>query len=363
MVKSPTLPQAHAAGTEDLNPAARARRYIRQEIFRPIGAGGQQKLAEAHVAIVGCGALGSAAADSLARAGVGHLTIIDRDYVELHNLQRQALFDEADVAQRTPKAIAAASRLHGVNSDIEITPVVADVNSGNIAALTASANVLLDGTDNFETRYLINDLAVKTGRAWVYGGVISGGGVTMTIRPGISPCLRCVFPAAPEAGSAPTCDTAGVLGPAVHLIAALQSAEILKLAAGAADAVNSGLVSVDLWNLDFQAVPLGGRDPECPCCGLSRFDFLDRLPVASESILCGHDAVQVRPYPAVHVDLDELAARLRPIGEVTANRYLVRFSEPGSAIELTIFPDGRAIVKGTEDPGVARTIYAQYIGV
>ena len=363
MEKQTTTVERALPGSKDLDPAARARRYVRQEIFSPIGVHGQARLASAHVAIVGCGALGSAAADSLARSGVGRLTIIDRDYVELHNLQRQSLFDENDVLERAPKAIAAAERLKRINGDVEITPVVADVTSGNIESLTAGAEILIDGTDNFETRYLINDLAVKTNRPWVYGGVIAGGGATMTIRPGVTPCLRCVFPIAPEAGSAPTCDAAGVLGPAVHVIAAFEASEAIKLAVGAAEQTNAGLISIDVWNLGFHATPLGEPDPECPCCGHRQFTFLDRPSIASEAILCGHDAVQVHPHPPVRLDLDELAARLRAIGEVSANRYLLRFSEPNSERELTIFPDGRAIIKGTEDPAEARRLYARYIGV
>jgi adenylyltransferase/sulfurtransferase len=341
----------------------RSRRYIRQELLPQFGRDGQARLTQTHVAIIGCGALGSAAADSLARAGIGRLTVIDRDYVEIHNLQRQTLFDEADVAGRIPKAVAAAERLNRINSNIAIDPIVTDVNSGNIAELTAGADLLLDGTDNFETRYLINDLAVKTGRPWVYGGVIATGGITMTIRPGISPCLRCVFPDPPEPGSAPTCDTAGVLGSAVQVIASIEVSEVIKLAVGANAAVNRGLLSVDLWSLDFRSIDVGARNPECPCCGRSDFEFLDRPAGASETVLCGHDAIQVRPQAASAVDLDQLAARLRPIGEVKSNRYLVRFTEPGANRELTIFPDGRAIIKGTEDAREARTIYARYIGV
>jgi len=351
------------AESHDLGKAARTRRYIRQEIFQPIGKPGQARLASTHVAVVGVGALGSASADSLARAGVGMLTIIDRDYVELHNLQRQSLYDEGDVAARTPKAIAAAERLKRVNRDIEIIPVVADITSANIEALTAGADILVDGTDNFETRYLINDLAVKTNRPWVYGGVIGGGGATMTIRPHRSPCLRCVFPTMPEAGSAPTCDTAGVLGPAVHVIAAFQASETIKLALGAVDRINADLVSIDVWNVNLHATSLGKPDPDCPCCGRGRYDFLDRAPAMSEMILCGHDAVQVHPYPPVQIDLGELAMRLRSIGVVSANRYLLRFTEPNSPLELTVFPDGRAIIAGAGDPAEARRVYARYIGV
>ncbi|MGI8477325.1 MAG: ThiF family adenylyltransferase [Thermomicrobiales bacterium] len=338
-------------------------RYIRQRMFAPIGTDGQRRLLDAHVALVGCGALGSAVADSLARAGVGTLTIIDRDFVELHNLQRQSLFQESDVRDHLPKAEAAAARLRTVNGDVRIAAVVADVNAANILELTADADVLVDGTDNFETRYLINDAAFKTGRPWVYGGVIASYGMSMTIRPGITSCLRCVFPDPPDAGSAPTCDTAGVLGPAVHMVAAIQSAEVIKLAVGAFDAINTDLLAIDLWSLSFDRVPLPGPRSDCPMCGPDpRFDFLERVQSSRETVLCGHDAVQIVVRPEIALDLPLLAERLRPAGDVLLTRFLLRFTDAVSGRQMTVFPNGRAIVKGVSEPTDARIFYDRFIG-
>jgi adenylyltransferase/sulfurtransferase len=342
--------------------AAPTNRYIRQEILGVVRPEGQEKLAGAHVALIGAGALGSTIADLLVRAGIGTLTLIDRDYVELHNLQRQALYTEADVQNHVPKAMAAAERLASINSTVEIRPVVADVNSLSIEQLTAEADFLVDGTDNFETRYLINDLAVKTGRPWIYGGVIATYGMTMTIIPGETACLRCVFPDAPDAGSAPTCDTAGVFGPAVHVVSSLEASEAIKLALGRTDAVNRSLISLDVWSMELQRIPVGGPRPDCPTCQGRQFDFLDRQALNLETTLCGHDAVQVMIQPPVQLDLAVLAKRLEPAGEVMANRFLVRFTDAVTGHELTIFPDGRAIVKGTTEPREARAIYDRYVG-
>jgi adenylyltransferase/sulfurtransferase len=322
----------------------------------------RRRASQAHAALIGAGALGSTIADLLVRAGIGTLTLIDRDYVELHNLQRQALYTESDVENHVPKAMAAAERLASINSTVEIRPVVADVNSLSIEQLTADADFLVDGTDNFETRYLINDLAVKTGRPWVYGGVIATYGMTMTIIPGETACLRCVFPDAPDAGSAPTCDTAGVFGPAVHVVSSLEASEAIKLALGRTDAVNRSLISLDVWSMELQRIPVGGPRPECPTCQGRQFDFLDRQALNLETTLCGHDAVQVMIQPPVQLDLASLAKRLEPAGEVMANRFLVRFTDAVTGHELTIFPDGRAIVKGTTEPREARAIYDRYVG-
>jgi len=342
--------------------AAPSNRYIRQEILGVVGSAGQERLAQAHVALVGAGALGSTIADLLVRAGIGRLTLIDRDYVELHNLQRQTLYTEEDVRDYTPKAMAAAERLALINSSVEVRPVVADVNSLSIAQLTESADILVDGTDNFETRYLINDLAVQSGRPWVYGGVIATYGMTMTIIPGETACLRCVFPDAPDAGSAPTCDTAGVFGPSVHVISSLEASEAIKLALGRTDAINRSLVSIDIWSMDLQRIPVGGPRPDCPTCQQRQFDFLDRKSLNLETTLCGHDAVQVMIQPPVKLDLAALGRRLEPAGEVLVNRFLVRFTDAVTGHELTIFPDGRAIVKGTTEPREARAIYDRYVG-
>ena len=342
--------------------AAPSNRYIRQEILGVVGPAGQERLAHAHVALIGAGALGSTIADLLVRAGIGRLTLIDRDYVELHNLQRQTLYTEDDVRDHTPKAMAAAERLSAINSSVEIRPAVADVNSLSIEQLTEGADFLVDGTDNFETRYLINDLAVKTDRPWVYGGVIATYGMTMTIIPGETACLRCVFPDAPDAGSAPTCDTAGVFGPSVHVVSSLEASEAIKLALGRTDAVNRSLVSLDIWSMELQRIPVGGPRPDCPTCVQRQFDFLDRKSLNLETTLCGHDAVQVMIQPPVTLDLAALGKRLEPAGVVLVNRFLVRFTDAVTGHELTIFPDGRAIVKGTTEPREARAIYDRYVG-
>jgi adenylyltransferase/sulfurtransferase len=338
-------------------------RYLRQATYPPIGPEGQRHLAAASVLLVGCGALGSAVANLLVRAGIGRLVIADRDYVELHNLQRQSLFDEDDVARHLPKAEAAVAKLRRINTDVSVESAVVDVNASNVEGLLENVQVIVDGTDNFETRYLINDVAVKFDRPWVYGGVIATYGITMTIRPGLSPCLRCVFAEPPEPGGTLTCDTAGVLGPAVSLVASVQAAETMKLAIGDHDALNRDLLAVDVWRLTFDRIPLDAPAPDCPTCGRRDFSFLDRPPLTQTTVLCGHDAVQVRVDPGVKLDLDALASRLRSAGEVLANPYLVRFRDPTAGHELTIFADGRAIIKGTGDETDARAIYARYIGL
>jgi molybdopterin/thiamine biosynthesis adenylyltransferase len=339
-----------------------ASRYIRQQMFAAIGGPGQERIGSANVLLVGCGALGSTIADLLVRAGVGHLTIADRDYVELHNLQRQSLFDESDVENHIPKAAAAAKRLSQINGDVRITPVIADVNSANIETIARDADVIVDGTDNFETRYLLNDVAVKLGKPWVYGGVIASYGMTMTILPGETACLRCVFAEQPEAGSAPTCDTAGVIGPAVHVVAAFQVAEVLKLIVGDRENLNRDLIAMDLWSLAFDRVKLGEPRPDCPTCAARDFEFLHRAAASHETVLCGHDAVQVLVQPPVELDLVALGERLSAAGDVRPNRFLLKFTDRATERELTIFPDGRAIVKGTTDPVEARTLYARFVG-
>ncbi|MDI3341952.1 MAG: ThiF family adenylyltransferase [Sphaerobacter sp.] len=336
-------------------------RYARQAIFAQVGPEGQQRLQQARVCVVGVGALGTHVADTLARAGVGFLRLVDRDVPELTNLQRQVLFDESDLDKGLPKAVAAARRLAAINSEIEIDARAVDVNQTNVEGLIEDVDLVVDATDNFEIRYLLNDACVKHGIPWVYGGVIGSYGMTMTIRPGETPCLRCVFPDPPAPGDAPTCDTAGVIGPAVAMVAALESAEAMKLAVGALDALNRGLLSLDVWQLSFEQIPLGAPDPACPCCGRREFAFLDRAAPSHTTQLCGRDAVQVLVHPPARVNLAELARRLSPLGQVGFNAYLLRFRT--GAFELTVFPDGRAIVKGTTDPAQARSLYARYIGM
>jgi molybdopterin-synthase adenylyltransferase len=330
-------------------------RYSRQILFRGIGKAGQQRLLDARIVVVGCGALGSFQAGALARAGVGRLRIIDRDYVELSNLQRQWLFDQCDVEQGLPKSVAAARRLAAINSDIRIEPVVADLVPGNADDLLGESDLILDGTDNFETRYLINDCAVSSARPWVYGAAVGSYGICMAVIPGKTACLRCVYPDPPP-GAQPTCETAGVLGSVTALIASLQVSEAIKILCGAEP--SRKITTVDVWTGDIRQIAQPGPEPQCPACGLRQFPYLNgerRAPVS----LCGRNAVQIHER-ARPLDLHELAERLAPLGLVRANEFALRFETPPYL--LTIFPDGRAIVKGTTDVGVARSLYARYIG-
>jgi adenylyltransferase/sulfurtransferase len=337
-------------------------RYARQVIYPGIGEDGQHRLLDAHVTIIGVGATGSVLANHMARAGVGHLRLIDRDYIELNNLQRQLLYDEDDVAAVLPKAVAAARKLRRVNSQIEVEEVVADVTAANVEALIADADLVLDGTDNFVARYLINDACVKMGKPWVYSGVLAAYGMSMTIRPGVTPCLRCVMGEVPAPGSVPTCDTAGVIGPIVALVGSFSAAEALKLLVGKGT-LNEGMVYVDVWDNTFDHFDLGGPRPDCPTCGSHEYSFLAAESGAQTTILCGRDAVQVSLAGASTLDLAALAERLRlaNAGQIQSNAYLLRARLGG--YELTVFPDGRAIVKGTDDESVATTLYARYVGM
>ncbi len=336
-----------------------ASRYSRQELFAGIGREGQERIRAARVAVVGAGALGSVLAETMARAGVGALAVVDRDYVELSNLQRQSLFDEDDVARGLPKAVAAESRLRRINSEVEVRGLVADLGGDNALELLRGAALVLDGTDNFEARFLLNDACLKLGIPWVYGACVGAYGLALAVRPRVSPCLRCVLEERPAPGSGPTCDTAGVVGPVVHVVAGLQAAEGLKLLAQAEDALLPGVVSVDLWQGTFDVMDLRGQAPWCPACTEGRYDYLES-PVGTSAVLCGRDAVQVRPPAGARLDLAALAERLRGVGRVALNDYLLRF-ETGEE-ELVVFADGRAIVKGVADTARARTLYARYVG-
>jgi len=337
-------------------------RYSRQVRFPPFGEAGQRALLKSRVTLCGCGALGTVLANHLARAGVGSIRIIDRDFIETHNLQRQVLFDEDDVAQNLPKAEAAARKIRAINSTINVEPVVTDIDHTNIIDLVSDADVILDGTDNFETRYLINDAAVKLAKPWIFGGVIGSEGQTMTIIPGKTPCLRCLIETAPPPGMTPTCETAGVLGPAVAVIASFEAIEAIKLLAGAWDALNAELIMVDIWDWTFRQLKVAGLmgKVNCPCCGERRFEWLDGGLGSHTTTLCGRNAVQIaarRPDP---LDFRELASRLTGLGEVRFNNFMLRFGTEG--YEFTVFPDGRAIIKGTNDIAKARTLYAQFVG-
>src|SRR5437660_1466326 len=337
-------------------------RYSRQMRFFGIGEAGQRKLVESHVTLCGCGALGTVLANILVRAGVGHLRLIDRDFIETHNLQRQVLFDEHDVAENLPKAEAAARKLDAINSQVHVEPVVTDIDRTNIESLCKDADLILDGTDNFEVRYLINDIAVKLKKPWVYGGSIGSHGQTMTILPGQTPCLRCVFEAAPAPGEAGTCETAGVLGPIVSIVASFQAAEAFKILTGQFDRINRDLIYIDVWeNITrrIKVAPLLGK-VDCPCCGRRRFEWLDGEQGSHTTSLCGRNAVQVTHRMATRLDFEALARHLETLGEVSYNRFLLKFNAAGH--EFTVFPDGRAIIKGTADVDKARTLYAKYIG-
>ncbi len=336
-------------------------RYSRQVLFPGIGEEGQRKLRQSRVLLVGCGALGSNIANTMVRAGVGKITIVDRDFLELNNLQRQLLFDEEDVAKSLPKAVAAAEKLRRINSEVEIVPIVADVNPSNIEQLVRDADVVLDGTDNFEVRYLINDTCVELGKPWVYGGVLASYGVSMTIIPHETPCLRCIFLESPPPGTTPTCDTAGVLASIVSLVASIECTEAMKLLVGATDRINRGMIWVDLWDNSFERIQGSQISADCPACVHGNYEFLEAKEGTHTTSLCGRHAVQVSVRGNPTVSFPELAARLSSVGDVRYNEYMLRFAVNG--YEMVVFPDGRAMVTGTTDEAVARTLYARYVGV
>ncbi len=338
-------------------------RYARQIIYPPIGKDGQHRLLASRALICGCGALGSMIANTLARAGVGKLRIVDRDFLELNNLQRQVLFDEADVAAALPKSVAAAEKLRRINSEIEMEPIVADVDAGNVLALCQGCDVILDGTDNFETRFLLNEAAVKQELPWIYGGCIGAEGQTLTILPGQPPCFRCLISEPPPPGTSPTCDTAGILGPIVNLIASIQANEAFKILSGHAEAVSKSLTVIDLWDNQMRQLNLdrlrtaGG----CPTCRGEEFPWLSGGRGSHTAVLCGRNSVQLSyASDGQATSLESLAKKLAAVGDVTQNKYLLRCAVKNYV--LTLFPDGRAIISGTSDVAEARTVYAKYVG-
>jgi len=358
-------------------------RYHRQILLPGFGEAGQDKLSAATCLVLGCGALGSTVADLLARAGVGHVKIIDRDFVELTNLQRQALFDEHDVADAIPKAEGARRRIAEINSEVRVTAVVDDLNHGNIERHAAGADVLVDGLDNFEGRYLVNDFAVKHGIPYVYGGAVGTAGAAFTILPHTrggdtpwetnpdrslaTPCLRCLFEEPPPPGALPTCDTAGILASAAATIASFEAAEALKLLTGNLEHVCPTMLNIDLWSNTISQLDVSGayEHGNCPCCKEFRHDYLDGLLGSGATALCGRDAVQINSRePAATLDLGELTARLSKHGKVLSNRYMLHaeVTDNGMRYKLSLFPDGRAIVHGTSDAAVARGIYAKFVG-
>jgi len=335
-------------------------RYSRQELFAGLGRDGQARIRRGRVLVVGAGALGSALAEMMVRAGVAALTLVDRDYVEPSNLQRQSLYDESDAAQGLPKAVAAQAKLRAINSEVDAQGVVADLAADNAAEILHGHTIVLDGTDNFETRFLVNDLCVRESIPWVYGACVGAYGLALAVRPRVTPCLRCVLEERPEPGAGPTCDTAGVIAPIVHAIAGIQGAEALKLLAGRHEALLPGLVTVDLWSGQFSTLDLRGEKPRCPACTLGRYDYAQATGAGLSTVLCGRGAVQVHPGPGKDLDLEELAERLAAVGGVQRNEHLLRFTAPNA--ELVVFRDGRAIVKGARDAAEARSLYARYVG-
>jgi molybdopterin/thiamine biosynthesis adenylyltransferase len=336
-------------------------RYSRQELFAGIGPDGQERLRRARVLLVGVGALGSALAEMMVRAGVGALTVVDRDFVEESNLQRQSLFEEADAAAGLPKAVAAEARLRRLNSEVTVRGVVADVAGDNVEALVAGSDLVLDGTDNFETRFLLNDTCLRRRVDWIYGACVGAWGLALAIRPGVTPCLRCVLRERPAPGSGETCDTAGVVAPVVHVVAGIQAAEGLKLLAGRPQDLLGGLVTVDLWSGLFEVADLRGQKPSCPACVEGRYEE-PTAPSRGTAVLCGRDAVQIRPPAGQALDFDALRARLRSSGgRLQENDWLVRF--PAEEAELVVFKDGRVLAKGVADVARARTLAARYVGM
>jgi molybdopterin-synthase adenylyltransferase len=335
-------------------------RYSRQILFDGIGEAGQQRLLDSRVVVIGCGALGTAQAEALARAGVGRLRLVDRDFVEASNLQRQTMFTETDARERLPKAVACANHLAEINSDIKTDAEIADVNHSNVERLVKDCDVVLDGTDNFATRYLINDACVKHNINWIYGAAVGSYGVTMTVRPRVSPCLRCIFEDAPPAASAPTCDTAGVIMPIISIVAAVQVSEVLKLLTGRVEKLHHSLMQFDVWSNDWRRINLSAPVPGCQTCGLGHYETLEAEAGDFAVALCGREAIQISPGRPTRVDLPALAERLRAAGEVQLNPYLLRLR--AGDYELTVFQDARAIIRGTDDVPTARSLYARYVG-
>lgn len=331
-------------------------RYSRQSIFPKLGKEGQKKLGSSHVVIIGCGGLGTAIATCLVRAGVGKVKIIDRDLIEYHNLHRQILYDEDDVKNQLPKAIAAERHLRKVNSTVEVEGIVADVNYANIEKLVSGADLILDGLDNPETRFTINDASIKLKIPWVYGAAVASSGMTMNIIPGETPCFRCVFPSVPPQGVIPTCDTAGVIGPAPFIIGSLQSAEAIKILIGAKE-INRDIILIDAWEGTFHRFKVEPR-PDCPTCQ-GKYEFLEVKFGVRTTILCGQNSVQVLDPGVESVSLEALARRLKSLGEVSFVESTLRFKADNH--EIVIFPDGRVILRNSLDESLARALYVKYV--
>ncbi len=336
-------------------------RYSRQVRFEPIGEAGQTKIMNARMVLIGCGGLGTCIADMLVRAGIGTLVIADRDFVDESNLQRQILFDTDDVARNMPKAEAARKKLKRINPHVQVEAIVRDVDAISIGDIVNGADVILDGTDNFETRFLINDVSIANSIPWVYGAVVGSYGLSKTIVPGKTACLRCLFDHAPSPGTTDTCDTAGIIAPIVHMIASVQACQALKLISGCYDDTEDTLVIFDVWKGEYRGVDMRhARNQSCPACGKKQFEYLNAERGSFVTTLCGRNAVQLSWKESHTINLEEIAAALSGVGDVSCNRFLLKFIAPDATI--TLFADGRAIIEGTDDPGVARVLYSKYIG-
>lgn len=339
-------------------------RYRKQVLFDGIGEEGQRRICTGRALVVGCGALGSVIADQLVRAGVGFVRIVDRDFVDITNLQRQVLYDERDVESHLPKVVAAANKLRHVNSTVTVDPVVADVNHSNILKLAEGVDVIVDGTDNFEIRFLINDASLETGVSWINGGCVGSHGQVMAILPGETACLRCLIEEVPDPGSTDTCDTAGVIGPAVNVVASLEVVEALKILSGQRHLIEPVLTIVDVWDGSLRRLKMEGLSSKthCPACQGGERLWLSGERGSRTTVLCGRNAVQLSPSEPGELSLNDLASRLKDAGEVSQNPFLLRLRVSDPEREITVFRDGRAIITGTEDLTEARGLYARYVG-
>lgn len=338
-------------------------RYSRQVLFQHIGEVRQRELMASYAVVAGCGALGSVSSSYLTRAGIGHIRIIDRDFVEESNLQRQILFDENDIADNLPKAIAAQRKLQRINTKINIEGIVSDINYTNIEELTKDADIILDGTDNFETRFLINDVCVKNNIPWIYGACIGSRGLTMNIIPSKTPCLRCVFETMPQMGTFPTCDTAGVIGPIAGIISSIQVTEAIKILTKDFKSINKKLLEIDVWDSKFKQIDIEDlrKLNDCPACKLHNYKYLEAEDGVMTTLLCGKNAVQVMCRNINKIDLEQLAKRVGSIADVSSNEFMLKFKVED--YEFTVFPDGRAIITGTEDSSIAKGLYSKYLGM
>jgi adenylyltransferase/sulfurtransferase len=338
-------------------------RFSRQILFQHMEEECQKVLMDSCAVIVGCGALGTVSSSYLTRAGVGQIRIIDRDFIEESNLQRQILFDENDIAEGLPKAIAAQRKLRQINTGITVEGIVTDVNYANIEELTKDADIIIDGTDNFETRFLINDFCIKNNIPWVYGACIESRGVTMNIIPLTTPCLRCVFETMPQMGTFPTCDTAGVIGPIAGVIGSIQATEAIKILTGKYESANRTLLEIDVWDTKIKQIDVSDLTglSDCPTCKLHTYTYLEVEEGVMTTLLCGKNAVQVMCRNISNIDLLQLAKRLASISDVSSNEFMLKFKVKEN--EFTVFPDGRAIISGTNDLSTAKSLYSKYLGM